>query len=125
MINLPEWKLTSKYPAFYDTESGTAIEQTAKVYGAMRELIDEYNAFVESITTRINEFEASLSAKEDEFEVGIRQEFQDFIDVVETKIGSIEALVAGEVEKQLTNFDIGNYVFVYNPETESLDMRSK
>lgn len=41
--NMPNWCITDKHPAFYDTESATAIEQTAKLYGAMQNLIDTFN----------------------------------------------------------------------------------
>lgn len=86
MINLPKWRLTSPYPAFLDGESGTAIEMTAKVYGAMNGLIDEYNAFVQETVTRIDEFEATTKEEQVAFETALRQEFQDFIDVVQLRL---------------------------------------
>ena len=36
ILKLPKWILTNKFPAFHDTESLTAIEQTARVYGKIR-----------------------------------------------------------------------------------------
>lgn len=44
---LPHWVVNDNRPAFYDTESATAIEQTAKLYGAMSEVIDEVNKKIE------------------------------------------------------------------------------
>ena len=45
MINLPKWQIANINPSFKDMESATAIEMTAKIYGAMNQLIDEYNNF--------------------------------------------------------------------------------
>ena len=36
---LPDWVVTDTQKAFYDLESSTAIEQTARLYGKMQELV--------------------------------------------------------------------------------------
>ena len=52
---LPNWAfLTSKY-AFEDTESNTAIEQTARLYRKVQELIEEYNSFSRFEDAKIRE----------------------------------------------------------------------
>ena len=124
MINLPKWRMTCPFPAFLECESGTAIEMTAKLYGAMQELIEEYNAFVESTNTKINEFTATTTEDIETFKTGIRQEFQDFIDTIDLKVSQME-------NDFITNLDAGiNEAFAsgrvtlnaaYNEETESLD----
>ena len=100
MLQLPIWNLTDKLPAFYDLESGTAIEQTAKVYGAMRTLIDEYNEFATNINKEIAKFEASTDMDIDIFKTEIRQEFQDFIDIVNLKLMDIQTECENIVEWQ-------------------------
>lgn len=131
MNNLPKWILTNPFPAFHDVESGTAIEQTAKVYGAMQSLIDEYNAFVESTEAKINEFTADTEADQKVFETSLRQEFQDFIDTVTLKLvgydGSLsdfEELISRKTietfNTAVANGDI-EVKAVYNNTTESLD----
>ena len=105
MLNLPKWRLTNPFPSFLDSESGTAIEQTAKVYAAMQQLIDEYNAFVDSVTAQINEFTATTKADHEEFETALRQEFQDFIDTVDLKMSQQNAkidLIYDEVTESIT-----------------------
>lgn len=82
---LPHWSLTEKYPAFYDMDSATAIEMVAKIYGKMQELITDYNNFVDSVNEHITAFENSASKNFETFTVSIRQEFQDFIDIIEIK----------------------------------------
>lgn len=83
MRKLPHWVLTDKFPAFYDTESLTAVEQTARLYGAMQELIDEYNKFVDSLNSELENYEKGITEKIETFEVGVNQKFDDFIKVVE------------------------------------------
>lgn len=58
--HMPNWCVTDKQPAFYDTESATAIEQTARVYGKMEELIDSYNTLETETHEHIEEQAAVL-----------------------------------------------------------------
>ena len=53
---LPKWVFSGTTPSVYDTESGTCIEMTAKVYNAMRELQTSYNEFADEINTTITEY---------------------------------------------------------------------
>lgn len=100
---LPHWVLTDKFPAFYDSESKTAIEQTARVYGAMQELIKEYNSFVDSVNQHILDFENAAKKDYEIFTTAIRQEFQDFIDVVTLKIQSQDSIIEDAVSYMKTN----------------------
>ena len=106
MFKLPFWRLTNKYPAFYDTESGTAIEQTAKLYGAMRDLIDAYNKFVEETNNAMEAHGEATSKEHEEFETAIRQEFQDFIDTIELRLnGMPDAEAVAEISSKLSGLD--------------------
>lgn len=87
---LPNWVLTNKYPANYDSESATVIEQTAKLYGAMNELIEEFNKYIDGTNSTIEEFITTTNSDLETFKVGLRQEFQDFINVVDLKLMSVE-----------------------------------
>ena len=42
---LPCWVLTDLQPAFYDSESGTALQQTSRVYAKLQEVLKYYNDF--------------------------------------------------------------------------------
>lgn len=87
LINtLPKWALTNTSPSFYETESGTVIEQTAKMYAKMNELVDAFNKYTNDVNTIIEEFEKSTTDDIELFKTGLRQEFQDFIDVIDLKI---------------------------------------
>lgn len=127
---LPKWVLPPTMPSVYDSESFTALEMVAKVYGAMNELIAEYNTFADSVNKKIDTFTAETEEQYNLFAMDLRQEFQDFIDVVdikikaqdkdlETVIKNIESLVKTEVNTAIANGGI----FVgerYDPVTESL-----
>lgn len=84
--NLPEWVLTSKSPAFYDTESGSTIEQTAKVYGAMRELIDAYNNFEKVVTESNTEFANSVIAGNESFQKCVTDLVENYIKMLDDKV---------------------------------------
>ena len=83
---LPKLNLQNTIPSFYDTESVTVLELTSKLYGAMNELIKDYNNFVEETNNKITEFTEGTNENLETFETAMRQEFQDFIDVVNLKI---------------------------------------
>lgn len=86
MWKLPYWSLTDTRPAFYDTESGSAIEQTAKVYGAMRDLIGEYNKFAETVNKTLDKFELEASADMDQFKRCITELVSNYIQSTDIKI---------------------------------------
>ena len=53
--NLPKWTIPDLHPAFFDTESATAIEMVAKLYGKVKEVVDHYNEFTTDMNDRIND----------------------------------------------------------------------
>lgn len=52
---LPDWVIPDTDPAFYDSESLTAIQMVAKIYGKMNELVKSYNEFLEEDRTLIED----------------------------------------------------------------------
>lgn len=57
---LPSWAIINRFPAFYEGESLTAIEQTARIYGKINELINTYNRFVTENNAELTELEAQV-----------------------------------------------------------------
>lgn len=133
---LPHWVLTNLRPAFYDTDSGTAVEQTALLYKKMQELIDNYNTFVDEINTTIEEFIANTESDQEEFEIKINQMIHDFTSLVRLEIGNQNKVLddfINEMSDNLSNtvqvflvdlFESGRVKlnFEYNGENESLDI---
>lgn len=78
MQPLPKWVLTNPRPGVYDTESGTAADMTAKVYNAMAELIEEYNAFADSVNSTLGTFTGSETEARKDFEENIINLYREF-----------------------------------------------
>ena len=87
---LPYWALTNPQPAFLESESGSVIEQTAIMYAKVNELVTEYNSFTENINAAMKEFLVADKIAKEEHMTAIRQEFQDFINVIDLKIRELE-----------------------------------
>lgn len=97
---LPLWNYPGTHPAFYEGDSVTAIEQTAKIHAKMNELIEDYNKFANECNTKIETFEGKTLEELQIFETGLRQEFQDFINTVDIKFSSYDLNVS-EIKKEL------------------------
>ncbi len=100
MVKLPKWVIPDKFPALFDHDSATVIEMTAKLYGAMNGLIDDYNTFVERINAEIEAFEVSMTKDYDTFIISMRQEFQDFIDTIELKVKAQDKTITDKFNDQ-------------------------
>ena len=59
---LPSWVLVNRFPAFYESESLTSVEQTSRVYAKMNELIESYNKYVEQVNAELVELETKHDA---------------------------------------------------------------
>lgn len=94
---LPKWYLHNNRPSFYDTDSVTILELAAKLSGAMNELIAEYNKHSENIDKLVQDFINDANADRQVFETALRQEFQDFIDVINMKYDAQEARIDAKI----------------------------
>lgn len=90
---LPKWILNDERPSFYDTESVTAITSVARLHGAMNELIKEYNAFADRYNKIVADFTNDANTDREVFEVAMRQEFQDFINVIDLKVRELATTI--------------------------------
>ena len=99
--NMPNWVLTSDRPAFYDTESGTAIELTAKMHGKVNEVVDMVNNLEEDNTKFKQDTAKANQEWRDTTETAMRQEFQDFIDTVDMKVEDMSNKVKENVDEYL------------------------
>lgn len=97
---LPLWRMTDRYPAFYDSESGTAVEQTAKVYAAMRELQEDYNSMVEELNKKIEEYETATSKDNQEFQAEINEIVHNYLKMLDSKL-KLQDLQIDEQDKKI------------------------
>lgn len=84
MQKLPYWILTNPRPSFHDVESATVQQMTAKVYGAMNELIEEYNSFVEESNANIEKYGAEMIKGQNEFTTKLIKTNREFFDCIKT-----------------------------------------
>lgn len=103
--NLPNWCITDDQPAFYDTESATAIEMVAKLYAKMQELIEDYSFNNKNLVEIVEDFKKIINENFNVFSVELRQEFQDFIDVIELKVKGNQKQIEEAVDYMKLNID--------------------
>lgn len=76
---LPPWAETGLQPAFYDVESGTVLQQTARMYDKVNQLIRLFNEFSEATSEEVNAFEREVNETVAEY-IEKFTELKDFVD---------------------------------------------
>lgn len=100
---LPKWVLPDTLPSVYDTQSGTCIEMTSKVYGAMRNLQTEYNEFVEAVNKTIVDFINDTNADYGAFKCQINKLVHDYIRMLDDKVKMQDLYLKESIENQMKN----------------------
>ena len=98
--HLPHWVLTDPQPAFYDCESATAVQQTAKIYAKMQELITLYNEFTNQVNRYITEFEDGIIKDFNCFQNCIIKTMNDYIESIDTKIDLQDSKIEESINNQ-------------------------
>ena len=132
---LPFWVLTDLQPAFYDSESGTVLQQLSRIYPKIQEVINSYNDFVREVNRYIDEFENGIIKDFNCFKNCIIKTMNDYIETIDTKINlqdmdiqnainymkdNIVATTTNVINQAIANGDL-NVGFEYNPSDEALD----
>lgn len=125
MKQLPIWNIPTTFPAVWDMESMTAIEQAARVYAAMRELIEEYNKFAESVNQHIATFTDDETEAREEFEEDITKVIREFIcssnEKFERNMKDIETIVTAAVKDYIESAEVRIEMNEeYDPNTKAL-----
>lgn len=112
---LPIWVLPPTLPSVYDSESFTALEMVSKLYGAVNELIKEYNETVE----QLNGFKEDEKAAREEFELKITKVIKQFICDWEQQTADLESFAVTVINNAIQEgrITVGES---YNPDTEEL-----
>lgn len=100
---LPLWNFSDSEYSVYDTESGTCIEMTSKVYNAMRNLQSDYNSFVSEVNKRIETFIESTEQDLDSFEKALTKVMHDYIHSIDTKIDVQDSKIDEAINFMKTN----------------------
>lgn len=100
---LPPWVETGLQPAFYDLESGTVLQQTARMYAKVNEIATGYSTFTTNVTNEINQFEQDTNDEIERFEQATNDEIERF-----------EGVVNDTVEEYINKFnELHDYVHDY------------
>lgn len=133
---LPYWVLTDLQPAFYDSESGTILQQMSRVYAKLQEILDGYNNFVKEVNTYITEFEDGIINDFECFKNCIIKTMNDYITSIDMKIGlqddkindainymkdNIVATTTSVINQAIANGDL-NVGVEYDAPTEALSI---
>lgn len=106
---LPPWVETGLQPAFYDMESGTVLQQTARVYAKVQQLTRLFNEFSEDVSNEINNFENDTNTEIERFEQATNDEIERFEGVVNNTVEDyIDKFVALKdfVDNYFDNLDV-------------------
>lgn len=76
---LPPWAETGLQPAFYDVESGTVLQQTARMYNKVNQLTRLFNEFSEATSEEVNAFEREVNDTVAEY-IEKFTELKDFVE---------------------------------------------
>lgn len=85
---LPPWVETGLQPAFYDLESGTVLQQTARMYAKVRELTEAFNTLDSDVTETVNNYIEQFTELHDYVE-----DYFDNLDVQEEINNKLDAMV--------------------------------
>jgi hypothetical protein len=98
--HLPHWVLTDPQPAFYDCESATSVQQTAKIYAKIQELITLYNEFTNDVNRYITEFEEGIIKDFNCFQNCIIKTMNDYIETIDMKINLQDSKIEESINNQ-------------------------
>ena len=118
MNTLPKWIFANPFPAIHDFESLTVLDQTARLYGAINELIKEYNNTVEQLKA----YTQQETASREDFELKITKVMNEFMCSMERYMKTnLQATAEAEILK-LIDSGVFSVALVYDEATEALNL---
>lgn len=107
---LPPWVETGIQPAFYDKESGTVLQQTARMYAKVNELIASYNQFAEHIDTTVDDYIERFNEL-----YNYVHDYFDNLDVQEEINNKLDDMAeAGTLQDIITNYLQSNVAWTFD-----------
>lgn len=92
LSKLPHWIYTDLRPAFYETESLTAVEMVARLYKHIQEHTDKLNEYCHDVDTFVADYKEFMEKDIEAFKIAIEQKHEDFTEVLNTRYESLELL---------------------------------
>lgn len=100
ITTLPKWVLTGTNPAFYDMDSKTAVEQTARVYGKMSELVEDYNKFADELNLEVTNLVNGTTKDMETFITNLNKITHDYIEMLDNKTDVKIQEYEGKIKEQ-------------------------
>ena len=118
---LPPWIETGLQPAFYDKESGTVLQQTARMYARVNMLIRMFNKLSKQTKTEVENFEKSTTDTVNEY-IDKFNELHDYVhdyfdnlDVQEEINNKLDAMLEdGTLQSIITAFLQSSAIWCYD-----------
>lgn len=77
---LPPWVETGLQPAFYDKESGSVLQQTARMYARVNMLIRMFNRLSKNTKEEVERFEGVVNDEIEQFEHDVNETVDEYIE---------------------------------------------
>ena len=77
---LPPWVETGLQPAFYDKESGTVLQQTARMYARVNMLIRMFNKLSKNTKDEVERFEGVVNDEIEQFKHDVNETVNEYIE---------------------------------------------
>ena len=118
---LPPWVETGLQPAFYDKESGTVLQQTARMYDRVNMLVRMFNKLSKTTKEEVEQFEHDVTETVDEY-IAKFTALKDFVDdyfenldVQEEINNKLDAMVeAGTLQEIITTYIQSNVAWTFD-----------
>lgn len=118
---LPYWVLTDLQPAFYDSESGTVLQQTSRMYAKLQEALKEFNDYAKQINKYITEFENGVISDFECFKNCIIKTMNDYIESIDMKMSIQDSKISEAIEYMKDNI-VATATSVINQAIENGDI---
>ena len=106
---LPPWVETGLQPAFYDKESGTVLQQTARMYARVNMLIRMFNKLSKNTKTTVEEYIDKFNSLHDY----VMDYFKN-LDVQEEINNKLDEMSeSGELERIITEYYEGSFDLIF------------
>lgn len=114
---LPPWAETGLQPAFYDLESGTVLQQTARMYDKVNQLIRLFNQLSEETKTTVEEYIAKFTELKD-----FVDDYFDNLDVQEEINNKLDEMTEdGTLLNLILPYISGKHKVIFMPVSSDID----
>ena len=111
---LPPWVETGLQPAFYDKESGTVLQQTARMYDKVNQLIRNFNDLSKETKETVEEYILKFTELKD-----FVDDYFDNLDVQEEINNKLDDMVeAGTLQEIITAYIQANVAWTFDTVSE-------